>query len=84
MLKIIGILSLAILSVNTYAYEYEVVISDDLTGDVLVESCANELELNDVVDYAQSLKNESVKFSVRKLISIGPVVMKVGGEGGGD
>lgn len=83
MLKIIGILSALALTTNIYSSEYEVVITDDLTGELLVESCSNELELSNVINYVQSLKDESVNLSVRKL-STGITPMKVGGEGGGD
>lgn len=84
MLKIIGVLALLSLSTNAFSDEYLVVISDEITGDVVVQKCANEVELNTVVDYAQSLKDESVKLSVKKLFSIGTRAIKRGGEGSGD
>jgi hypothetical protein len=85
MLKIIGILALIALSTNAFSHEYEVVISDDLTGEVVVEKCANEVEVKNAFEYVQSLKDESVKFSVKRLFSIGVMaVKKGGGEGGTD
>jgi len=84
MLKIIGILALLSFSTNSFSHEYVVVISDELTGDVVSQKCANEIELNAVVDYAQSLKDESVKLSVKKLFPIGTRAIKRGGEGSGD
>jgi len=85
MLKNILILTLISLSSNVFSHEYEVVISDDLTGEVFVEKCVNEFEVNNVIDYVQSFKDESVKFSVKRLFSLEVMaVKKGGGEGGGD
>ena len=84
MLKIIGILSLLSLSTNVFSHEYEVVISDDITGEVVVEKCANEGEVKNIFEYVKSIKDESVKFSVKRILSPGVMAVKKGGEGGGD
>jgi hypothetical protein len=84
MLKIIGILGLLSLSTNAFSHEYVVAIFDELTGEVVVEKCADEVELNAVVDYAQSLKDESVKLSIKKIFSLETLAIKRGGEGSGD
>ena len=84
MLKIIGILTLISLSTAAFSHEYEVTISDDLTGELLVEKYADVIEVNSAYDYVQSLKDESVKFSVKRIFSIGVMAVKKGGEGGTD
>jgi hypothetical protein len=85
MLKTIGFLAFMTLSSSAFSHEYEVVIFDELNGEVVVEKCANEAELNNVVNYAESLKDSSVKFSVKKIFSIQVTAIKRGGgEGGTD
>ncbi|MBC7540159.1 MAG: hypothetical protein H7281_15145 [Bacteriovorax sp.] len=85
MLRTIGILVFLSISSNAFSHEYEVTLSDQLNGEVVIEKCANEIELNNVVDYAESLNNSSLKFSVKKLIPIQIMAIKKGGgEGSGD
>lgn len=84
MLKIIGIFALISLSTRAFSHEYEVVISDEVTGEVVVETYVNEVEVKSAFEYVQNLKDESVKFSVKKLSSIGVMGVKKGGEGGTD
>lgn len=86
MLKIIGILSSILLSSNAFSHEFEVIISDELTGEIVVEKCANELEVNDVTKQVRNLNDESVKFFVNRIkMPVGLMgVKRGGGEGGGD
>lgn len=86
MLKNIGIIILLSLSLNVFAHEFEVKVFDQMTGEVAIEKCANETELNTITTYLYDLKDESVKFSIKKInMPVGVMAIKRGGgEGGGD
>lgn len=86
MLKNIGIIILLSISSNVFAHEFEVLISDELTGEMALEKCANDTELNTVTNYLESLNDESVKFSVKRInLPVEAMFIKRGGgEGGGD
>lgn len=85
MLKTMGILVLISLTSNAFSNEYEVTLYDQLNGEVVVEKCINESELSDVINYAESLNDKLVKYSVKKLFPTGVMaIKKSGGEGGGD
>ena len=86
MLKNIGLIILLSISANVFAHEYEVVISDQATGEVAVEKCANETELSDLKILVKNLKDDSVSIAVKKLgKSFGVMAIKKGGgEGGTD
>ncbi len=86
MLRIIGILFTLVLSSNAFSQEYIVVVSDDVTGEVVVEKCENEAELNAVSNYIKEFQDGSLSISVKKLkmpISV-MAIKKGGGEGSGD
>ncbi len=84
MLKIISLITLLTLSSNLFAHEYEVEISDTVTGETQIEKCANENELNVVANDLINLNNNGIEFTVRKMNSITTDTVKSGGEGGGD
>lgn len=85
MLKIIGTIAFLTLSSMVYSHEYEVLVSDKITGEVQVENFASSSELSDVKGYLKSLEDSTVHFEVRKFN--GETVTRVrmgGGEGSGD
>lgn len=85
MLKIIGTIVLLSISSMGYSHEYEVIVSDKITGEVQVESFASTSELRDVKSYFRSLEDGFVDFNVSKFN--GETVTRVkmgGGEGAGD
>lgn len=85
MLKIIGILSIFTISLNLQAFEYQVQIKDTVTGENLVQNCANETELNTLTTFLTSHTDSAVQFTVKKAGSVSiESVKRGGGEGGTD
>lgn len=86
MLKNIGIFILLSLSLNVFAHEFEVKVFDQITGEVAIEKCANETELNTVTNYLNDLNDDSIKFTVKKIILPMSImaIKRGGGEGSGD
>ena len=86
MLKILGIMSIFIISTTASSHEYEVVVLDQVTGETASVKCADELELSDLKAQIKNLKDNSVKLSVKKLSqSMETMSLRKGsGEGSGD
>lgn len=86
MLKILGILFVILLSSKAFSHEFEVVVSDKITGEMAVERCIDEAELNMITSYLVNLNDPSVNFSVKKInMPVSVMAKKLGGgEGGGD
>jgi hypothetical protein len=86
MLKNIGLFILLSLSSRAFSHEYEVVISDQVTGEVALEKCANEAELSDLKVLVRDLKDDAVRMSVKRMSKSVEVmaIKKGGGEGGVD
>ena len=86
MLKILGIMSIFIISTAAFSHEYEVVVLDQVTGETASGKCANEIELIDLKTQIKNLNDKSVKLSVKKISQSmdAMAIKKGGGEGGGD
>jgi hypothetical protein len=85
MLKYIGILILLSLSTILNASEYHVIISDNETGEVQVQKCANENELIQVTNFLGNLNTDAINYQIKKVkFSSINAVKKGGGEGGTD
>ena len=85
MLKSIGIITFLALPIITQANQYEVVISDLSTGEEQIESEISEMELRSVTNFLLNLRDESIKFKIRKINLSNANAMKIiGGEGSGD
>ena len=86
MLKILGIISILLVSTTASSHEYEVVVLDQVTGETASGKCANEIELNDLKAQIKNLNDKSVKLSVKKISQSmdAMAIKKGGGEGSGD
>ena len=85
MLKSIGMITFLALPIITQANQYEVVISDLSTGEEQIESEISEMELRSVTNFLLNLRDESIKFKIRKINLSNANAMKIiGGEGSGD
>lgn len=87
MLKNITLLLLITLTSPIFASEYEVVITDEVTGEKLVQNNANESDIKTAKQYVQSLNDSFVSITIKKKeipMSVFAIKMKGGGEGGGD
>ena len=85
MLKYIGLFIVVSLSSNILPSEYNVTISDNVTGEVVTTKCNSENELLNLTSELISLKEEGISFKINKSqTSTDAFIKRGGGEGGGD
>ena len=87
MLKYIAVIVLILINLKSNANEYEVTISDAITGERVIQDCANESELNATTEYIQSLNDSAVSVIIKKKhmpMTVFAVKRGGGEEGGGD